>query len=149
MIWLLALTIWITVTAGIYLALSRDVFRCVFGLGILGSAAILVLFASGRLGSVQPAVIPLGETAMGEVANPLSQALTLTAIVIGFALICFSVVVALRLIQRADTDDTLALRMSEPIPTDPIKPPYNGAEHEPAQPAASPAASATKLEGAA
>ncbi|BAO80845.1 multisubunit Na+/H+ antiporter, MnhC subunit [Serpentinimonas raichei] len=149
MIWLLALTIWITVTAGIYLALSRDVFRCVFGLGILGSAAILVLFASGRLGSVQPAVIPLGETVLRDAANPLSQALALTAIVIGFALICFSVVVALRLIQRADTDDTLALRMSEPIPTDPIKPPYNGAEHEPAQPAATPAASATKLEGVA
>ena len=134
MIWLLALTVWITVSAGVYLALSRDVFRCVFGLGILGSGAILTLFASGRLGSVQPAVVPLGETVLTNAANPLPQALTLTAIVIGFALICFSLVLVMRLIQRADTDDVVALRMSEPLPTDPVKPPYNGAEHEPALP---------------
>ncbi|MDO8274871.1 MAG: NADH-quinone oxidoreductase subunit K, partial [Serpentinimonas sp.] len=88
----------------------------------------------------------LGETALGAATNPLIQALTLTAIVIGFALICFSVVLALRLIQRADTDDVLALRMSEPIPTEPVKPPYNGADHEPVPPAS---AGATKLEGVA
>lgn len=149
MIWLIALTVGITVAAGVYLALSRDLFRCVIGLGVLGSAINLLFLAAGRVSVMDPAVIPLGETVLRDASNPLSQALVLTAIVIGFALICFSVVVALRLIQRADTDDTLALRMSEPIPTDPIKPPYNGAEHEPAQPAATPAASATKLEGVA
>jgi multicomponent Na+:H+ antiporter subunit C len=47
MIWLLALTVFVCITAGDYLALSRDVFRCVLGLGVLGAAANLVLFASG------------------------------------------------------------------------------------------------------
>ncbi len=110
---------------------------------------ILALFASGRLGSVQPAVIPLGETVLLDAANSLPQALALTAIVIGFALICFSLVLALRLIQRADTDDTQALRMSEPLPTDPVKPPYNGAEHEPALPAASHASTTSSREATA
>ena len=56
MIWLLALTVFVCITAGVYLALSRDVFRCVLGLGVLGAAANLVLFAAGRLGSARPAI---------------------------------------------------------------------------------------------
>lgn len=127
MVWL-ALTVAVTVAAGVYLALSRDVFRCVLGLAILGSAANLVLFASGRLGSAAPAVVPLGQSTLTDASNPLPQALVLTAIVIGFALVCFSLALALRLIQRTGTDDALALRQSEPVPTDPVKPPYIPAE---------------------
>lgn len=135
MFWL-ALTVAVTVAAGVYLALSRDVFRCVLGLAILGSAANLVLFASGRLGSAAPAVVPLGQTALVDAANPLPQALVLTAIVIGFALVCFSLALALRLIQRTGTDDALALRQAEPVPTDPVKPPYSTADLEPHWPEA-------------
>ena len=47
----------------------------------------------------------------------------LTAIVIGFALICFALVLVLRLIQVADTDDAVQLRHAEPRPDDPVKPP--------------------------
>lgn len=131
MIWLLALTVWVTVSAGVVLALSRDVFRCVLGLAILGSAVNLVLFASGRLGPAAPAVVPLGQTALQDAANPLPQALVLTAIVIGFALVCFSLALVLRLIQRADSDDALALRAAEPLPTDPVKPPSATSGHDP------------------
>ncbi|NIC40692.1 sodium:proton antiporter [Aquabacterium sp. A08] len=123
MIWVLALTVWVTVAAGVYLALSRDAFRTVLGLAVLGAAANLVLFAAGRLGSAAPAVVPLGETALRDAANPLPQALVLTAIVIGFALVCFSLALVLRLIQRSGTDDALALRQAEPLPADPVKPP--------------------------
>jgi multicomponent Na+:H+ antiporter subunit C len=45
---------------GVYLALSRDALRIVLGLAVLGSAANLVLFAPGRLGSALPAVVPQG-----------------------------------------------------------------------------------------
>jgi multicomponent Na+:H+ antiporter subunit C len=120
---LIALTIFVTVTAGVYLALSRDVFRCVIGLAVLGAAANLVLFTAGRLGSPLPAVVPLGEELLTDAANPLPQALVLTAIVIGFALICYSLVLLLSLMRAARTDDALAMRHAEPIPDDPIKPP--------------------------
>ena len=124
MIWLLALTVWVTVSAGTYLALSRDVFRCVLGLAILGAAANLVLFAAGRIGSPAPAVVPLGQQALdASASNPLPQALVLTAIVIGFALVCFSLALMLRLIQRSGQDDALQLRAAEPLPTDAVKPP--------------------------
>lgn len=134
MIWLLALTVWVTASAGIYLALSKDLFRCVLGLALLGNAANLVLFASGRIELMNPAVVPLGEVALENATNPLPQALVLTAIVIGFALVCYSLALALRLIQKASTDDAQQLRMAEPVPTDPVKPPYNGDDHVPAWP---------------
>lgn len=134
MIWLLALTVFVCITSGVYLALSRDVFRCVLGLGVLGAAANLVLFASGRLGSARPAIVPLGEQVLGEAGNALPQALVLTAIVIGFALICFALVLVLRLIQVADTDDAEQLRHAEPRPDDPVKPPHTPTELEPVNP---------------
>jgi multicomponent Na+:H+ antiporter subunit C len=126
MTWTVAVAIWCCLTAGVYLMLSRDVLRCVLGLAVLGSGANLALFAAGRLGPEAPPVVPLGETVLREAANPLPQALVLTAIVIGFSLVCFSLVLVLRLIQRADTDDALALRYAEPVPNDPAKPPLPG-----------------------
>lgn len=134
MMWVLAVAVGVSVGVGVFLALSRDVFRVVMGLAILGSAINLALFASGRLGEVAPAVVPLGESVLRDAANPLPQALVLTAIVIGFALVCFSLALALRLIQRVGTDDALALRQAEPEPTDPVKPPYADAALEPVWP---------------
>jgi multicomponent Na+:H+ antiporter subunit C len=123
MIWAVAFALWITLAAGLYLALSRDVLRCVVGLVLLGSAVNLLLLASGRLGSAQPAVIELGGQSLQAAANPLPQALVLTAIVIGFALMCFALVLVMQLVRRTGTDDALALRLAEPEPTDPVKPP--------------------------
>jgi multicomponent Na+:H+ antiporter subunit C len=134
MIWLLALTVFLTVSAGAYLALSRDMFRCVLGIGMMGAAANLMLFSTGRLGSARPAIVPLGEQVLGEAANSVPQALVLTAIVIGFALICFALVLVLRLVQVADTDDAEQLRHAEPLPDDPVKPPYTPAALEPVHP---------------
>ncbi len=134
MIALLALTVFVSVSAGLYLVTSRDLFRSVIGLAILGAAANLVLFGAGRIGSPLPAVVPLGERILGESANPLPQALVLTAIVIGFALLCYSLVLVLRLIREAQTDDALALRHAEPLARDPVKPPATPDEADPVWP---------------
>jgi len=123
MIWVFAFAIWVTITAGIYLSMSRDLLRIVLGLALLGGGVNLLVFASGRLGSPEPAVVPMGERVLAATAaNPLPQALVLTAIVIGFALLCFSLVLVMRLINDARTDDVLALRLAEPPPTDAVKP---------------------------
>ncbi|TSE19842.1 Na(+)/H(+) antiporter subunit C1 [Tepidimonas alkaliphilus] len=134
MIWALALAVGVALGAGVYLALSRDVLRIVLGLAIAGSAVNLALFASGRLGSAQPAVVPPGQLALEQAANPLPQALVLTAIVISFALVCFALVLALRLIQRVGSDDAALLRQAEPPATDPVKPPLTPPAFEPAWP---------------
>ena len=105
MIWALAFAVWVTLAAGIYLMLSRDVLRSVVGLALLGSAINLLLLASGRLGSMQPAVVEAGRTALGEAANPLPQALVLTAIVIGFAVLAFAIALVLRAYHKTGSDD--------------------------------------------
>jgi multicomponent Na+:H+ antiporter subunit C len=123
MSWVLAVAVFAAGSAGIYLLTSRDLLRCVLGLTVLGSAANLVLFAAGGLQADGAPVVPQGATQLVAAADPLPQALVLTAIVISFALLCFSLVLVLRLIQRAGTDDALALRAAEPVPDDPVKPP--------------------------
>jgi multicomponent Na+:H+ antiporter subunit C len=63
------------------------------------------------------------ETLSPAAANPLPQALVLTAIVIGFALLCFALVLIANLARHDVRQDGDALRASEPDATDPIKPP--------------------------
>jgi len=123
-IWMAALAVWTTLLVGARLAMSRDLFRVVVGLALVSSGIVLMLFCSGRISSPEPAVIALGETALpATAANPLPQALVLTAIVIGFALICFAFVLVVRVVRDADTDSAEDLRFAEPVPTHAVEPP--------------------------
>lgn len=120
----ITLAIWVTLVAGIYLGLSRDLFRCVIGLALIGSGINLLLVFCGRVQLTNPPFVPAGEAALPQAANPLPQALVLTAIVIGFAMVCASLILALRIIRDAKTDDILELRAAEPIPDLPHAPPF-------------------------
>lgn len=114
---LMAVTIGAVAAGGLYLAMSRDLVAIVLGLALLGSAANLFVFAAGRLGPEQPPLIPPGALTTAEaVANPLPQALVLTAIVIGFALACFGVALALSLQRANGGADGDALNTAEPAP---------------------------------
>lgn len=114
MSWILALAIGSIIAAGIYLALSRSALRVVIGISLIGSAANLLLFTAGRVGKGVAPVIPAGQTEIANAANPLPQALVLTAIVIGFALTCFSLVLALTVKQKTGISDVDTLRDAEP-----------------------------------
>lgn len=70
----------------LYMILSRNLVRMLLGFSLLATGANLLLFLAGRLGSPQPPIIEQGARALGGAADPLIQALILTAIVIGFAL---------------------------------------------------------------
>ncbi len=124
MIWAIAATLWVTLFAGIYLLLSRNLLRCLFGVMMLSAAINLLVFASGRVGNALPPVIAAGQTALtAQDANPIPQALVLTAIVIGFALTCFSLILAMALLRSGSGMDINAMRDAEPEPTEPLKPP--------------------------
>ncbi len=77
-----ALTAGTLAGSGAYLALKRDVWRVVAGIVLIANAANLTLMASGRSRGESP-ILP----AEGEVSDPLVQAMTLTALVIGFAVV--------------------------------------------------------------
>jgi multicomponent Na+:H+ antiporter subunit C len=71
---------------GMYMILSRHLMRVLLGLSLLGTAVNLVVFQTGRIRSAQPPLIREGAERLRDSADPLPQALILTAIVIGFAL---------------------------------------------------------------
>lgn len=122
MIWAVALAVTAVVAAGTYLALSRDLLRCLIGLAMVGNGINLLVFCSGRLLSQMPPFVAGGAQPLLGAANPLPQALVLTAIVIGFILLCFSLVLAIRLLQTAGSADTAQLRAAEPVAVDAVKP---------------------------
>lgn len=119
----LMLTISLVVAAGVFLTLSRDLFRMIVGLAVLASAANLIVFMSGRPASLIPPVVEAGTSELPvAAANPLPQALVLTAIVIGFALLCFALLLGAAITMQSGTDDVDQMRESEPEANDPFKP---------------------------
>ena len=81
---------------GLYMVLSRHVVRMVLGLSLLTTAVNLVVFQAGRIRTAQPPLIAEGAERLGDSADPLPQALVLTAIVIGFALTVILAALTLR-----------------------------------------------------
>jgi len=83
---------------GVYLLLQRTLTRIVIGIAMLGHAANLLLLLAGGPPGAQPIVgrFTGAERAAGEVADPLPQALALTAIVISFGITAFLLALAYR-----------------------------------------------------
>lgn len=100
---------------GIYLILSRHVIRIVLGIALFGNAVNLLMFTSGRITRDVAPIIPQHlDLLAGPSANPLPQALILTAIVISFSFFAFVLVLAFRAYQEIGVDDTIGMRISEP-----------------------------------
>lgn len=99
---------------GLYLILSRHLLRTIFGVVLLSGAVNLVIFLAGRLGSTEPPVMQQGESVLSTgAANPLPQALILTAIVIGFSLVAFMAGLALKAHRKLGATTTLELGHAE------------------------------------
>jgi multicomponent Na+:H+ antiporter subunit C len=102
-------------TAAVYLMLSKFTIRILLGIVLLGNGVNLLLFTAGRITREVPPIIPAGaETLAIEAANPLPQALILTAIVISFSFFAFLLVLTYRAFQELGTDSTDEMRLSEP-----------------------------------
>lgn len=92
--------------AGIYLILRRSIVKLIIGLALLGQAANLLIFTAAGLTRGQPPIVPEGsEVPINPSADPLPQALILTAIVIGFGVLAFTTVLVKRVYQTVGTDD--------------------------------------------
>ena len=100
---LVSIAIGALVAGGVYLCLRTRTFELVLGLTLLGYAVNLFLFASGRL-TIDSA--PLTMPGVAGHPDALPQALVLTAIVIGFAMIAFFIVLSLRANHEHGSDAT-------------------------------------------
>ncbi|OAM76698.1 Na+/H+ antiporter subunit C [Devosia elaeis] len=113
--YILAALVGLFIALGIYLLLSRSVIRMLIGMTIFGNGVNLLIFTAGRVTREIAPIIPPGlDAPEGPIANPLPQALILTAIVIGFSMFSFLLVLAFRAYQSLDADNTDNMRLAEP-----------------------------------
>lgn len=97
--------------AGVYLLLQRNVVKIILGLALLGHGANLLIFTAGGLTRARAPIIAEGAlSAPADTADPLPQALILTAIVIGFGVLAFLLALVERTHQVVPTDDVDELK---------------------------------------
>ncbi len=112
---LLCLLIAVLTATSVWLMLSRSLVRFLFALVLVSNVANLVIFVGGGLEPLAPALVDTAQPDL-VMANPLPQALVLTAIVIGFGLVAFMLVLALSSWKVFRTVDIDQMRFAEPEP---------------------------------
>jgi multicomponent Na+:H+ antiporter subunit C len=110
----LAIVIGSLYAAGIFLILRRNLMKLVIGLALLSHAANLLIFTATGLVRGRAPLVPEGALRPEEpTAEPLAQALVLTAIVISFGLLAFTVTLIYRARQATGSEDLDAMRSTE------------------------------------
>ena len=107
----LSLLVGVLMGVSVWLMLSRNLVKFLFGLVLMSNVANLVIFKAGGLTQGAPALIT--EAGSTVYANSLPQALVLTAIVIGFGLVSFTLVLALKAYQAIGTMDVDQMNLAE------------------------------------
>lgn len=103
---LLLILIGVFYGTGIFMMLRRSMVKLLIGLILLGNGANLLIFLLGGITRGKPPIIPEAEkTLTGVYADPVPQALILTAIVISFGLQSFAIVLLKRVHALVQTDD--------------------------------------------
>ncbi len=120
---LLALTIGVLMGTGVYLLLRARTFDVILGLTLMSYAVNVFIFVMGRVAIGKPPIIDkaLAPT-LESYADPLPQALVLTAIVISFAMTAVMLVIALRSRAESGSDHVDGLEpaaQQSPVPADP------------------------------
>ena len=125
--WLLASGIGVLTATGVWLLLRARTFDVPLGLTLLSYAVNLFIFVMGRVAFGAPPIIRDGvPPTLAHYADPLPQALVLTAIVISFAMTALLLALALkaRFVNGSDlcdaepSDETPAIDLREPAPDD-------------------------------
>ena len=98
---LMSVLIGVLMATSVWLMLSRNLVKFLFGLVLISNVANLIIFTVGGLTEGAPPLIVDDGSAI--YANSLPQALVLTAIVIGFGLVSFTLILALRAYQELGT----------------------------------------------
>ena len=110
----LAIVVGGLIAAGFYMMMRRSLMKLIIGLALLSHGVNLLIFAAGGLERGEPPLIPEGaETLRPPYPDPVPQALILTAIVISFGLLAFTIGLIFRAYQETGTDDVDDLRTTE------------------------------------
>jgi multicomponent Na+:H+ antiporter subunit C len=113
---LIAILIGLLFAAGIYCMMRRSLMKVLIGIALLSQGANVLVFSAAGLRETTP-VFADSKTEMppADHADPLPQALVLTAIVIGFGLIVFSLSLLMKAREALATDDINALQTTDQL----------------------------------
>lgn len=111
MLLVFALTIGVILACAFYLMLRRSIVRLIVGLALMTYGVNLLIFSLGDLTRRGAPIIDA--TPVENMADPLPQALILTAIVISFGVLAFTMALGYRASQVIEGDDLDALQSSD------------------------------------
>lgn len=102
----LAVAVGVLFATGTYMLLRRSLVKVILGLGLISNGANLLIFTAGGLVRGLPPIIGHDDKVLSaSAADPLPQALILTAIVITFGVQAFALVLVYRAYQAVGSDD--------------------------------------------
>ena len=111
---LLAIVVGCLYASALFMMLRRSIVKLIFGLVLLGHGTNLLIFTAGGLTRGHPPLIPGDKVTITQpYADPVAQALILTAIVISFAVLAFAVVLLYRVYQTIGTENMDKLRAAD------------------------------------
>lgn len=111
---LLVILVGVLYSSGIYLMFRRSMVKLLLGLALLGNGANILIFLVGGLTKGKTAIIDQEHTQFTDVyADPIPQALILTAIVISFALTAFAIVLLKKVYATTGSDDLDSLNIQD------------------------------------
>ena len=113
----------VLIACGVYLMLDTSMTRMIMGVTLIGHGANLLLLQSGGPAG-SPPIIGRGSEAASDAADPLAQAMILTAIVISMSMVGFMLALAYRqyryrtddVVERDEEDRAVAARPHTPGP---------------------------------
>jgi multicomponent Na+:H+ antiporter subunit C len=106
---LLAVIAGVLYASGLYLMLRRRLAQLIIGLGLLSNGSNVLILAAAGVTRAKPPLITDPRVSLDQFADPVPQSLILTAIVIGFGVLAFALVLAQRVHESADSDDIDAI----------------------------------------
>ncbi|MBB1138613.1 Na+/H+ antiporter subunit C [Myroides sp. WP-1] len=111
---LLVVLVGILYSAGIYLMFRRSMVKLLLGLMMLGNGANILIFLMGELTKGKAPIIDEEHSQFFDAyADPVPQALILTAIVISFGLTAFAIVLLNKVYSTTGTDDLDSLNIQD------------------------------------
>lgn len=111
----IALIIGLLFTASLFLMLQKSFFKLIIGVILFGYATIFFLFTVGGTTKNAPPLVSAEGDLVNELADPLPQALTLTAIVISIGVQLFVIVLLKKVYQEVGTEDLDDLNTTDRI----------------------------------
>lgn len=110
---LLAILVGVLYTAGVYMLLRRSILKFIIGIIFLSNATNLLVFLSAGIVPGNPAFLKSEGNEISTFADPLPQALVLTAVVIGLGIVVYLLAVKYRFFNETGSDDLDQLKPTE------------------------------------